>query len=106
MRQILETEEHVPIPPIMYSDPFYRDHLPYQRRDPEVQVDRRWKRPQAFLGACSARMGGCLPRDVRKIPDRHSVFSWRNSSGGATRGRACEARDGNCDWKCHEQPDV
>lgn len=24
MRQILETEEHVPIPPIMYSDPFYR----------------------------------------------------------------------------------
>ena len=24
MRQILETEEHVPIPPIMYSDPFYQ----------------------------------------------------------------------------------
>jgi hypothetical protein len=24
MRQILETEEHVQIPPIMYSDPFYR----------------------------------------------------------------------------------
>jgi hypothetical protein len=24
MRQILETEEHVPIPPVMYSDPFYR----------------------------------------------------------------------------------
>ena len=24
MREILETEEHVPIPPIMYSDPFYR----------------------------------------------------------------------------------
>jgi hypothetical protein len=24
MRQILETEEYVPIPPIMYSDPFYR----------------------------------------------------------------------------------
>jgi hypothetical protein len=24
MRQILETEEHVPIPPILYSDPFYR----------------------------------------------------------------------------------
>jgi hypothetical protein len=24
MRQILETEEHVPIPPIIYSDPFYR----------------------------------------------------------------------------------
>ena len=24
MRQILETEEHVPVPPIMYSDPFYR----------------------------------------------------------------------------------
>jgi len=24
LRQILETEEHVPIPPIMYSDPFYR----------------------------------------------------------------------------------
>jgi hypothetical protein len=24
MRQILETEEHVPIPPIVYSDPFYR----------------------------------------------------------------------------------
>jgi len=24
MREILETEEHVPVPPIMYSDPFYR----------------------------------------------------------------------------------
>jgi hypothetical protein len=24
MRQILETEEHVQIPPVMYSDPFYR----------------------------------------------------------------------------------
>jgi hypothetical protein len=24
MRQILKTEEHVPIPPVMYSDPFYR----------------------------------------------------------------------------------
>jgi len=24
MREILETEEHVPIPPIVYSDPFYR----------------------------------------------------------------------------------
>ena len=24
MRQILATEEHVPIPPIIYSDPFYR----------------------------------------------------------------------------------
>ena len=24
MREILETEEYVPIPPIMYSDPFYR----------------------------------------------------------------------------------
>src|SRR6202043_3795633 len=24
MREILETEEHVPIPPILYSDPFYR----------------------------------------------------------------------------------
>jgi hypothetical protein len=24
MRQILDTEEHVQIPPIMYSDPFYR----------------------------------------------------------------------------------
>ena len=24
MRQILETEEHVPIPPMVYSDPFYR----------------------------------------------------------------------------------
>jgi len=24
MREILDTEEHVPIPPILYSDPFYR----------------------------------------------------------------------------------
>jgi hypothetical protein len=24
MRQILEIEEHVQIPPLMYSDPFYR----------------------------------------------------------------------------------
>jgi hypothetical protein len=24
MRKILETEEHVQIPPVMYSDPFYR----------------------------------------------------------------------------------
>jgi hypothetical protein len=24
MREILETEEHVPIPPMLYSDPFYR----------------------------------------------------------------------------------
>jgi mannosyltransferase OCH1-like enzyme len=24
MRQILEIEEHVPVPPVMYSDPFYR----------------------------------------------------------------------------------
>jgi len=24
MRQILETEEHVQVPPVMYSDPFYR----------------------------------------------------------------------------------
>jgi len=24
MRQILETEEHVQIPPVMYSDPFFR----------------------------------------------------------------------------------
>jgi len=24
MRQILETEDHVAVPPIMYSDPFYR----------------------------------------------------------------------------------
>jgi hypothetical protein len=24
MRQILETEEHVQIPPVLYSDPFYR----------------------------------------------------------------------------------
>ena len=24
MRQILETEEHVQVPPILYSDPFYR----------------------------------------------------------------------------------
>jgi hypothetical protein len=24
MRRILETEEYVPIPPVMYSDPFYR----------------------------------------------------------------------------------
>jgi hypothetical protein len=24
MRQILETEQHVPVPPMMLSDPFYR----------------------------------------------------------------------------------
>jgi hypothetical protein len=24
MRKILETEEHVPVPPALYSDPFYR----------------------------------------------------------------------------------
>ena len=24
MRKILETEEHVQIPPVLYSDPFYR----------------------------------------------------------------------------------
>jgi hypothetical protein len=24
MRQILETEDHVVVPPMMYSDPFYR----------------------------------------------------------------------------------
>jgi hypothetical protein len=24
MRQILEIEEHVPVPPMMYADPFYR----------------------------------------------------------------------------------
>jgi hypothetical protein len=24
MREILETEKHVPVPPIIYSDPFYR----------------------------------------------------------------------------------
>jgi len=24
MRQILEIEEHVPVPPMMYSDPFFR----------------------------------------------------------------------------------
>jgi hypothetical protein len=24
MRRILETEEHVQVPPVMYSDPFYR----------------------------------------------------------------------------------
>src|ERR1700722_11815643 len=27
MREILETEEYVPVPPIVYSDPFYR--IPY-----------------------------------------------------------------------------
>ena len=31
--------------------------------------------PQAFLGACPARMDGRPSREVRKIPNRHFVFS-------------------------------
>jgi hypothetical protein len=75
MRQILETEEHVPIPPIMYSDPFYRITYLIKEEIRKYKWIEGEKGPQAFLGACSARMDGRLPREVRKIPDRHSVFS-------------------------------
>jgi len=58
MREILETEEHVPIPPIMYSDAFYLNKEEIRK----YKWTEGEKRPQAFLGAGSARMDERLPR--------------------------------------------
>jgi len=73
MRQILETEEHVQIPPVVYSDPFYR--ITYLIKE-EI---RKYKWIEGEKGRKlsweQARKDGRPPREVRKIPNRHSVFS-------------------------------
>ena len=59
----------------MYSDPFYRiTHLikeeirKYKWIEGEKGRKLSWERARQ-------EMDGRLPREVRKIPDRHSVFS-------------------------------
>jgi hypothetical protein len=56
MRQILETEEHVPIPPIMYSDPFYR--ITYLIKE-EIRSTSgsKVKRAASFLGSVLGKNG-------------------------------------------------
>jgi hypothetical protein len=68
MREILETEEHVAIPPMMYSDRFTGSPTSSNKRFGSTSGSKV-KRLQAFLGTGSQRMDGRLPTDVRKIPD-------------------------------------
>jgi hypothetical protein len=49
MRQILETEEHVQIPPVVYSDPFYRITYLIKEEIRKFKWIEGEKRPQAFL---------------------------------------------------------
>jgi hypothetical protein len=74
MRQILETEDHVAIPPMMYSDPFYR--ITYLIKE-EIRK-HKWvegeKRPPALLARSAGRMDRGTPRGVREIPPRYSAI--------------------------------
>ena len=75
MRQILETEEHVQIPPVVYSDPFYRITYLIKEEIRKYKWIEGEKGRKLSWGASSERMDGRPPREVRKIPNRHSVFS-------------------------------
>ena len=81
MREILETEEHVPIPPIMYSDPFYRITYLIKEEIRKYKWVEGEKGRQLDLGAGPARMDDELSGDVRKIPDRYFVFPRRHHRG-------------------------
>src|SRR6516225_3670047 len=69
------------------------DYLPDQGGKPEIQMDRRRKRPPALLAASAGRMDRGAPRGVQEIPPRHSVVSGdrqhldgdRESAGGSGR---------------------
>ena len=75
MRQILETEEHVQIPPVVYSDPFYRITYLIKEEIRKYKWIEGEKGRKLSWEQSSERMDGRPPREVRKIPNRHSVFS-------------------------------
>src|SRR5215472_9686670 len=50
------------------------DYLPDQGGDPEIQMDRRRKRPRTLLAASAGRMDRGTPREVREIPPRYSAI--------------------------------
>jgi hypothetical protein len=56
MRQILETEEHVQIPPVVYSDPFYRITTLSKKRFGSTSGSKVKKAASFSGGASSERM--------------------------------------------------
>jgi hypothetical protein len=73
MQQILETEDYVAIPPMMYSDPFYR--ITYLIKE-EIRK-YKWiegEKGRTFLGASSGRMDRGIPRGVREISPQYSTI--------------------------------
>src|SRR5262245_13605312 len=49
MRQILETEDHVAVPPMMYSDPFYRITYLIKEEIRKYKWIERRKRPATLV---------------------------------------------------------
>jgi hypothetical protein len=74
MREILETEEDVVIPPMMYSDPFYRITYLIKQEIRKYKWIEGEKGRMLSWGTGSPRMDGRLSTEVRKIPDRHAIF--------------------------------
>jgi hypothetical protein len=97
MRQILETEDHVAVPPMMYADPFYR--ITYLIKE-EIRV-YKWfegeKGRQLFLGASQGRMDSRTPKGIRKVPPRYPLIP---ESGSRCAGKSSSAAGPRSSWCC------
>ena len=74
MRQILETEDHVAVPPIMYSDPFYR--ITYLIKE-QIRI-HKWIEGEKGRHSRGGRPGLNGPRRIetnREVPRRDLVVS-------------------------------
>ena len=74
MRQILETEHHIAVPPMMYADPFYR--ITYLIKE-QIRI-HKWiegeKGRQPLLGASQSRMDQSASEGVREVSPRYLII--------------------------------
>ena len=71
MRQILEIEDHVVVPPMMYSDPFYRiTYLIKEEIRKYKWIEGEKGRPDALLARGQNRMDRIKSKAIRKVPRR------------------------------------
>jgi hypothetical protein len=102
MRQILEIEEHVTVPPMMYSDPFYRiSYLIKQeiRKHKWIEGEKgrhlSWKEARAEWTKAHRKEYEKFLLDTLSFPnlvpsaEQPSKTRRRNSLGGAKRSRCC-----------------
>ena len=75
MRQILEIEEHVAVPPMMYADPFYRiTYLIKEEIRKYKWIEGEKGRPLSWPEG-QGRMNQGASRAIREVPRRDLVVS-------------------------------